>query len=63
MENEVIASQPAKAERPMLDTPFGILMEARLSQSANALSPILTTVFGMIFRKIGWIKDGDLSLE
>ena len=27
------------------------------------LPAILTPVFGMIFRKIGWIKDGDLKLD
>jgi hypothetical protein len=27
------------------------------------LPAVLTTVFGMIFRKIGWIKEGDLKLS
>ena len=27
------------------------------------LPAILTWIFGLLFRKIGWIKEGDLSLE
>ena len=52
--------QPAKAERPMLVTPSGIVILVRLAQLAKAPSPMLVSLLFlpkvMLFRLVQGLK-------